>query len=160
MTNLLPMKLHDWLHQNTPDERMLWFDAFNSQISLFAERITLMLKMVRQQVYVVATHSSKGISLPVVQYRIPGKATITVSDNFFMLTVSVDAEVPLNFEIPDWLRRQSESRVASVYAYGFKEEWVYGPIDTNPQRFTVQVKNPDQVLVLMHLIGQALGVYR
>lgn len=155
MSNL-PMPLNDWLVRNQPDDQMLWKGAFESQVKLFTVVLPQMLGLRSQDVKVVSEHISKSIDLPVVLFEIPGKGTITVSDNFYYYTISVNFTASLEYIVPDWLEVFAQNDVHSVYAYGFRKEWVYGSLRANRQLFTIQVPNPDDIKRLFSLISQAV----
>lgn len=82
--------LEYWAKQNEPSTSMHWHAAFFKQI----ERWQVLGARIGQPLFVVNTHRSKSIDLPVVRVE-TATGHMLLRDNFYDVNIHVDSEVPL-----------------------------------------------------------------
>lgn len=82
--------LESWVKRHTPSALMFWYGAFVDQI----DQWQALGVRVGQPLFVVGTHRSKSIDLPVVRVELPD-GFMLLRDNFYDVNIHVDSEAPL-----------------------------------------------------------------
>lgn len=142
------MPLQKWLTENQPKPEMLWKGAFGQQAILF----NFIADFYCLDLFVVSTHRSKSIDLPVVYIPIKDHTELIIRDNFHDQAVSITTTInPL--DLPTILAENpSKEKISSCYCEGFKDEWCFDTYEKaqastdNERAFTF---NPYNVEVLL-----------
>jgi hypothetical protein len=140
--------LLSWIRDdsNKPADTMIYKDGLNAQVNKI-HSITGMLwsgergcsdylyKDREERAYVINTHRSKSIVLPV--YKIIWKGmTFILRDNFYNWKVSVESETPIIRDFEDIFEDET---IPSVYCEGFTDDQVYGKYSENNKKFTIEL---------------------
>ena len=91
--------LERWVAKaNWPDAGMYWTEDFERQVRVLRDELPCLIRQSAGlddvPAWVISTHTSKSIELPVVWYDVPGRA-IVLRDNFCDIAVSVASNKPL-----------------------------------------------------------------
>lgn len=105
--------------------------------------------------FVISTHISGGIVLPVVRYGVESGRdfhVIQLRDNFYDFKISVwsrqDITLPVHFLLPGVADRQ----ISPTSCEGFKEADVFSPYVQNRNHFTIELFDRNHVLELFHAV--------
>ena len=154
--------LTEWKSDNPVSETMGWKDAAYDQFSFFGVLPRCFMKREEWRdektarssfPYVIGTHTSKSITLPVVEYRTPSGIVFTIRENFYDYKISVKSPHPIRCDFDDLF---DPTRVIhSVYFEGFPKDRVYGSYQQNPQQFSVELTSEGEVYVFMWLVHRS-----
>ena len=127
--------LLQWMRSQEIDDKMLWKKAAINQECFVRDVLTQGLLKV--PVFVVSTHMSKSVRLPVYRFRIQNGIVVTMRENFYGWVVSLKNPFPV--DLPEDLvggdGAGHNEDITSCYCEGFKEDWVY-PYGTKGVRLT------------------------
>lgn len=120
-----PIPLSAWRYCNSSKPEMYYAASFDRQV----DRFVGIGKTLQARPIVVATHVSKSVTLPVVQYK-GGGVSIAFRDNFHDINMWVEAEEPLDlpmdelFEVKDfaWYQDQIYRKWGYTFFGWTKEE--------------------------------------
>jgi len=156
----------EWLAANKPDENLIWKNGCAEQV-IFVRDVLHPLLVPRYSsrkeypVLVPSTHHSKSVKLPVFELTTPDfwegdgyglSVQLRLRYNFFNWVVSVESK---RFGgVADRFRDlfDREARVQSVYAEGFREEWVYGPYADDRKKFTLNLHDKYDLFTFVWLM--------
>lgn len=127
-----PQALDDWARNNFVPDEMVYKNGAIEQVKTFLEAAEVM----DADPFVVSTHRSKSIELPVVEFRTKYGVRCIVRDNFHDIKMSVWCPEPCNhdlFGIP----AGGDGYLHPVYFEGFKDEWIHEPFVLGAKKFSV-----------------------
>ena len=115
--------LLQWMRSSKIADSMLWKDAAESQMCFV--RDVLCTNLLKVPVFVVSTHTSKSILLPVYRFRLQNGIIVTARENFYGWVVSIKSPFVVN--LPEDLVHGDGENGDVTYSYceGFKDDWVY-----------------------------------
>ena len=149
--------LQTWANDNVPADELKFKDGYWRQIMFVRDRIGAQLFGHKQPVYVVGTHTSKSVLLPVYRIEHP-ELTIQLRDNFHNIIVSVISKkaIPKDSLMDAF---DPDHKVIPVYAEGFDKDWVFGTYLENPREWTAEVWDELNLYALLYRITYELGVH-
>lgn len=115
--------LLQWMRSSKIADSMLWKDAAESQMCFV--RDVLCTNLLKVPVFVVSTHTSKSILLPVYRFRLQNGIIVTARENFYGWVVSIKSPFVIN--LPEDLVHGDGENGDVTYSFceGFKDDWVY-----------------------------------
>lgn len=137
-----------WMRQQEIEDKMLWKKAAIEQ-EMFV-RDALCDFYLHVPCFVVSTHHSKSIELPVYRFRMHNGIIVTMRENFYGWVVSVKSPFVLNLP-KDLVYGDGENKedISPCYAEGFKEDWVYPYCVENIRLSTFRVDGNYMLWALM-----------
>jgi len=136
------MHLNEWTEKNPIKDEMLWKKSALGQL----EHLGNFAAILGGEPYVVNTHRSKSIILPVIEVRTPYGVRVFVRDNFYDIKVSVEAPRPCDNDLFGLLAG-GDGYLAFCYFEGFQDEWIHPPFVLGAEKFSVS-SNWDEFLSL------------
>lgn len=130
--------LLQWMRSSEIDDSMCWKNAAERQMCFV--RDVLCTDLLKVPVFVVSTHTSKSILLPVYRFRLQNGIIVTARENFYGWVVSIKSPFVVNLP-EDLVHGDGENGdVTHSYCEGFKEDWVYpyGVKDVRLSTFRVE----------------------
>lgn len=125
--------LTEWSQSNSISDTMIYKNAATGQVAMFQE----FAKLLDGVAYVISTHRSKSITLPVVEVE-TAFGTVRARDNFHDIKVTIDALKPCDDDLFSLLAG-SDSYLHPVYFEGFKSEWIFPPFIPGATKFSTSV---------------------
>ncbi len=177
MTETVPrIPLQSWIedHISRIPDRMLWRWAAVDQIGYLCELASLVNVSPGERhaigpvgAYVIATHRSKSIELPVVSLERPDLGIqFVLCNNFYHTKLSVISERPLVDEAfpylfhtqppPDPTRAASDP-LSHVYFEGFPPNLIFGYHAENPRRWSAEFHDRHAVWTTLFLCLRLLS---
>jgi hypothetical protein len=149
--------LQEWFNENQPDEDLIYRKGLDRQVFFVRDTLPSALCANREEYeqgewVVISTHRSKSVVLPVFQIKLPIGLTITMRDNFYDWKVSVSARAPLCFDVMGLFDPSRE--LHPVYFEGFPREIIYGSYESDPSRFSVELRNDYLVFTLLWIVAR------
>lgn len=157
-TTFASQPLQEWFNANRPADNLLWKNGLADQVTFVRDALDHVVRRLEYEerkehpVMVVSTHRSKSVILPVYEITTPGFEEINLTTdrrhfavrlrlryNFFNWVVSVECKN--HGGVRDYFKDlfEREARVQSVYAEGFRDEWVFGPYAEDRYKFTLNL---------------------
>lgn len=135
----------DYVAKYAVGDQMIWKNGAEYQIKQF-DAITLLRNNI--EMHVVGAHTSKSISLPVVQVELPTNGTlVTIRDNFHDICVSVDAKFPVKNDRD--FASLFNTKAADGYYEGFPKSLVHGAYEKDRQHFSACLGNYSDLMILL-----------
>lgn len=143
MSNTL---LLTYIRDNEISDNMLYKDDAMQQMIYM--RDTIGHDLCQVPMFVVSTHVSKSIELPVYGFVLRNGVKIIARDNFYgwMVSVVLPYNLPLGYFDMDIFSDNEKFN----YIEGFKSQWIYDPYDPGSKtrsKFTVGINN-DYILYM------------
>lgn len=126
--------LLQWMRSWEIPETRIYRKAAENQACFVRDK--LCQDLLHVPVFVVSTHTSKSIKLPVYRFRMQNGIIVTMRENFYGWVVSLKS--PFEINLPEDIVHGDgggNGDVTSCYCEGFKEDWVY-PYATEKVRLT------------------------
>lgn len=147
--------LQQWANANKPDENLNYKGGYWSQIMFVRDRLAPLVSIglsfeefQDKAAFVISTHRSKSVTLPVYLLEPPGKGIkFVLRDNFYNWKVSVISERPVKVDPlmlfqadppddPSW----SGDVLASCYFEGFPGDLIFGYYNqSDKKQFSVEI---------------------
>lgn len=119
-------------------------------------RDTLCGHLLRVPVFVVSTHRSKSIQLPVYYFEMRNGIRALMRENFYGWVVSLIT--PFSVTIEDFCYGDGayphNKDIASCFAEGFKSSWVFPYIKENTRNTTFKVDGNYKLYTLFYLLNR------
>ncbi|MFB5622471.1 MAG: hypothetical protein ACE5RH_00580 [Nitrosarchaeum sp.] len=152
------MKLQEWINHNEPKNEMLWKDAFYDQVLFIRDKIPSIFatsyeeyELIKNNIEVISTHTSKSILLPVYNIILPNKISFTIRYNFYNWKVSVISPIELECDFGNICN--IEENIDGVYCEGFKNEWVFNSFLQNKKQFTIEIYDKYRLYTFLWIIS-------
>lgn len=138
--------LQAWFNANQPADDLLWKDGLAEQVMFVRDRVAplvgwgLSWEVRREGVaFVISTHRSKSVRLPVYELARPdGALRLILRNNFYDWKLSVISEVPLDCDFEHlFVTSKAEDRcnyLSGVYFEGFPGDLIFGHYDDSDRR--------------------------
>lgn len=165
--------LQDWVNEQICGDEMLWKGAFGTQIEFIRDELTPLVesgmnfyeRKDEQIARVISTHTSKSITLPVVQItRQDFSISFTVRNNFFGWKLTVLSEEPIKADfgplfktIPPPEPDYTGDELRSVYFEGFPENLVCGYHSQNKRQWSASIGGDFALWTVVFLCMQSIG---
>jgi len=145
-----PVKLADWWPAHPPADTLLWKNGYGHQCSFVLNTLGSMLikgvdgdpgdliELVENSIWVISTHRSKSVELPVFHLKHPTRGLeLVMRCNFYNWKVSVISDEPIVDNFYDLFNKTD--KIDAVYCEGFDPAWIFAPYAENQQQFTLEV---------------------
>lgn len=153
----LPVDLLTWSRVNMPDKTLLYEKAFWEQVLLVRDKVNAIFygsfeEYKNNPVYVINTHTSKSVKLPVYEINVKKYGLkIVLSNNFYEWNVSIISEVGVDMDIKGLF--DDSKKVDAIYCSGFKKEQVFESFSKNKNQFTFEMEDTYKLYTFMYLIN-------
>lgn len=150
-----------WMRKDNIDDKMLWKKAAEHQECFLRDEICM--NLLRTNAFVVSTHRSKSIQLPVYFFMMRNGIKVTCRENFYgwMLSVKLPKDRPYEDIIPkDLIECGYDGDISSCYFEGFRDEWVfegYKPNDKKQRNFSFGIYSDYEFYTVMYMLKHLYG---
>ena len=138
-----------WMRKQDIPDKMLWKRAAIDQ-EIFV-RDTICCHLLGVHGFVISTHTSKSIQLPVYGFTMKNGIKVMMRENFYGWCVSV--EIPTKAKVR--LKLPEDVIEGKGYFEGFKNEWIhqqYSPNNPLQKKFSFDINSDyDLYMVMYHL---------
>ena len=144
--------LLEWMC-STPeiDDKMLWKKAaLNQMVFVRDELCTYFLHV---PVFVVSTHRSKSITLPVYKFELDNGIVAIMRENFYGWVVSLKSPFPITLP-EDIVRSDGGDDISSCYCEGFSEDWCYPFYTKDCRMSTFRVSDNYKLFTLFYILNK------
>lgn len=136
---------NEYLVRYKTGDEMSWKGSADAQIEKFGILPKIYLDA---ELYVVGSHRSKSIVLPVVQLEMPRNGTlVTIRDNFYNICVSVEA--PFRLQNTRNFEDQFDLDSKGGYFEGFPEEHIHDGFSKDSSKFSFTVGSFAELLPML-----------
>jgi len=162
-----PVKLVEWWPNHSPADELLWKDGYGHQCSFVLDTLGSMLikgidgdpddliELIKNSIWVISTHHSKSVKLPVFRLKHPTKGIeLVMRNNFYDWKVTVVSDEPIVDNFYDLFNKTE--KIDAVYCEGFDAAWVFGPYAKNQQQFTIEIGNDYALFTFFWLLMGSL----
>jgi len=174
MPHYPPDTLQDWITEHVAEDEMLWKGAWGSQMAFLRgalrgeAAVGLEWDEAKQIAKVISTHTSKSISLPVVEYSRPDLGLrLVVRNNFYDWKLSVISERPVEADFtglfhttPPVDPSYTGDPLSDCYFEGFPGSLVFGYYSQDKRRFSASIGGDERLCTAVFLIMKALGAVK
>ena len=156
----MQLLLH-WMRKWEIDDKMNWKNAAEKQAIFIRDEICT--NLLHTHSFVVSTHRSKSIILPVYFFTMRNGIKIICRENFYgwMLTVKLPQDRPYADIIPqDLFECGYKSSSSDCYFEGFRKEWVYegyDPDDIKQRNFSFGIYSDYEFYTVMYMLKHLYG---
>lgn len=162
--------LREWMADNIPDDKLRWKKSAQSQFLFFEDLGRAVL--VREHwaddemrkasgTYVISTHTSKSVLLPVVELTTPNGIVFTLRENFFNYKVSVNSPFAVEVDFFDLFDPTEQPKFFEGFpgdgynaTPGEGPSRVYGPYADNNKQFSVELHMEWEVFLFVWVIAR------
>lgn len=144
------------MRKDNIDDKMLWKKAAEHQEIFLRDEICT--NLLRTHAFVVSTHTSKSIQLPVYYFMMRNGIKVVCRENFYgwMLSVKLPKDRPYEDIIPkDLIECGYDGDISDCYFEGFRKEWVFGgykPNDKKQRNFSFGIYNDYEFYTVMYML--------
>lgn len=139
------ISLQEWANRNVPDEQLFSRGGYWKQIVFVRDNILRLLApsyeeytdICDNRTWVISTHMSKSVLLPVYRIELPNGMAFTMRYNFYNWKVSVSSPRDIHTDFMGLF--DPNGKYAYCYCEGFPEEYVYGSYAENKRQFTIEL---------------------
>ena len=160
------MKRHllPWMREWNLSDNLLYKQAAEKQAIFVRDKVGLGL-LECTPVFVVSTHKSKSVLLPVYYIKMRNGLELMMRDNFYDWKLSVKipegyTSLPLGYIPEDCICGgigDDKENIPSCYLEGFPSDWsfpAYNPLKPG-KSFTVEISNDYRLYVVLHALKYA-----
>lgn len=167
--------IREWALATVPGDNMLWKGGWGSQIMFFRDELRYLMASgldwdeAEGLGQVISTHTSKSISLPVVEYARPDIGLrLILRDNFHDVKLSVISRKPITTSFdglfhttppvePDY----TGNELADCYFEGFPDDLIFGYLsESDGRRWSAAIGGRPRVWTTIFLILRELGAVK
>ena len=135
-------------------DEMLWKNSAINQ-AIFV-RDDICMNLLRVPSFIVSSHRSKSIDLPVYGFLMRNGIKVIMRNNFYnwVVTVEAPASLPENtLPMEIFINKGNVN-----WAEGFHDRWIHGPYKPNKRmkKFTVELRSKYDVYLMMFMLKNAL----
>jgi hypothetical protein len=154
--------LQEWFNEQNVSDEMCWKLRFVNQIMFVRDKIGGLVTRERDKVFVISTHTSKSIRLPVYFMERNG-LQIALRDNFHNWKMSVISDRPImaNFDgifhtTPPLDPDYTGNPLNSVYFEGFPKDLIFGYYwESDKKKWSAEIHSDYLLYTSIFLILQA-----
>ena len=156
--------LQDWFMSNRASEEMIYKKASENQIMFVRDNLSCLVTGKSNNVFVISTHTSKSIKLPVYSLEREG-LQIILRNNFYNWKMSVISKqfIELDFSglfhtsppiDPDY----TGDSLASCYFEGFPEKLIFGYYDlSNHKKWSAEISSNYELWTVLFVVLHKTG---
>lgn len=147
--------LLDWMRGWDIPEEMLWKKGAVHQAVFM--RDTVCVDLLKVPCFVVSSHTSKSIHLPVYGLIMRNGVKVVARYNFYDWKLSIELpKVNTNLQFPtDLVRGGIKDKIPDYYLEGMGRFWSYPAYSPKAKKFTIEVNDEHQVYVIMYVLKNA-----
>ena len=150
----MELLLH-WMRKHGIDDKMIYKKAAIKQECFIRDQICM--NLLHTHVFVVSTHMSKSIILPVYAFTMENGIKVICRENFhgWMLSVKLPKDRPYTEIIPEDLFEVGYNEdISSCYFEGFKDEWVFEGyrLDKTQRNFSFGIYSDYDFYTVMYML--------
>lgn len=145
--------LLEYMRTHEIDDNMVYKEAAIQQMCFI--RDALCYYLLRVPVFVVSTHRSKSIQLPVYYFEMRNGIRAIMRENFHGWVVTLKTPFPVTLE--DFCYGDGGERsedITSCYAGGFKDSWVFPYVKKEARFTTFRVDEKYQLYTLFYMLNK------
>lgn len=145
--------LLEYMRTHEIADNMLYKEAAIQQMCFI--RDALCDYLLRVPVFVVSTHRSKSIQLPVYYFEMRNGIRAIMRENFYGWVVSLHSLFPITLE--DFCKGDGDKQSGDIhpcYAEGFKESWVHPYVKKEVLQTTFRVDSKYELYTLFYLLSK------
>ena len=145
-----------WMRKWEIDDKMIWKNAAVNQAVFIRDQICQ--NLLHTHSFVVSTHRSKSITLPVYFFTMRNGIKVICRENFYgwKLTVKLPKDRPYANIIPeDLFEGGYGNNTSKCYFEGFRDEWVYegyDPTDKKQRKFSFGIYDDYEFYTVMYML--------
>ena len=150
-----------WMRKDNIDDKMLWKKAAEHQECFLRDEICT--NLLHTHAFVVSTHTSKSIQLPVYFFMMHNGIKVVCRENFYgwMLSVKLPKDRPYEDIIPkDLIECGYDGDTSDCFFEGFRKEWVfegYKPNDKKQRNFSFGIYSDYEFYTVMYMLKHLYG---
>lgn len=150
-----------WMRKQEIDDKMIYKEAAIKQECFIRDQICM--NLLHTHAFVVSTHRSKSIVLPVYAFTMENGIKVICRENFYgwKLSVVLPKYRPSENIIPeDLLEGGYNGNPSKCYFEGFKDEWVfegYKPDDKYQMHFSLGIYSDYDFYTVMYMLKHLYG---
>ena len=148
MCPMQPIDLQEWTKQYPINKEMFFKEPAERSITSFYDFRNALINYKydqRDDIKAINTHSSKSITLPVVEITTPFGVKCIIRDNFYDIKVSVTCPSPCDHDLFG-LTAGGDDYLDPVYFEGFDKSLVYDPFVLGCDKFSVSLGSENMFL--------------
>ena len=156
----MELLLH-WMRKQEIGDEMNWKKAAIHQ-EIFI-RDTICTNLLHTHSFVVSSHVSKSILLPVYAFLMQNGVKVICRENFYgwKLSIELPKERPVADFLPkDIISEGYKSNISDCYFEGFRSKWVYpgyNPDDVKQTKFSIGIYSDYDFYVAMYMLKHLYG---
>ena len=145
-----------WMRKDDIDDNLRWKEAAENQECFLRDKVCT--DLLRTHAFVVSTHTSKSIKLPVYFFMMRNGIKVVCRENFYgwMLSVKLPKDRPHKDIIPkDLIECGYDGDISDCYFEGFRKEWVfegYKPNDKKQRNFSFGIYSDYEFYTVMYML--------
>jgi len=166
--------LQAWISAQLVPDEMLWKGSWGRQVQYVRDTLVSLVAAGlyyedRQDIaWVISTHRSKSIILPVYQLERPDLGlTLILRDNFYNWKLSVISREPITADFsglfhttPPIDPKYTGDSLHPVYFEGFPEDLIFGYYEANKQKFSAEIWSNEYLYTTLFLLMRQLGAIK
>lgn len=150
----MKQEILEYMRTNEINKDLIFRDSALSQMRFVRDEVCRYL-LNKTPCYVVSTHYSKSIQLPVYEFDFNG-ITVTMRENFYGWVVSLNSTKPITFD-KDLIYYDIKEDIEGIYpcyCEGFDEKWVYPAYLEGCHQCTFRVFDKYRLWTLIYLLNK------
>lgn len=161
-------RLQPWLEANKPEDELIYKAGPGDQAALVRRLARLVGRGLPYEtictdvVWVISTHRSKSVTLPVFEVARPdGSLRLVLRDNFYNWKLSVISEVPIDLD-PEGLFAASKAEdpcgyLSPVYFEGFPDDLIFSYYADDKRRWSAEIQGNNALWAVVFLVCREAG---
>jgi hypothetical protein len=160
-------ELQEWFNENKVKNEMLWENGYIDQFIFVRDNVGRLITRGEDKVFVISTHTSKSILLPVYSIETEG-LQIILRNNFYNWKMSVISDTPIAADfagmfhlVPPVDPNYTGDPLAPVYFEGFPEDLIFGYYAVSDKmKWSAEIFNDYLLYVVIFAILKAKGLIK
>jgi len=166
--------LQAWISEQLVPDEMLWKGAWGHQVQFVRDSLVPLVAVGldyedhQNVAWVISTHRSKSIDLPVYRLERPDLGlTLILRNNFYNWKLSVISTQPIGADFsglfhtsPPIDPKYTGDPLHRVYFEGFPEDLIFGYYEANKQQFSAEIQSDEVLYTALFLLMRQLGAIK
>lgn len=147
-------ELLEYMRENEISKELIFRGSAIDQMCFIRDTLCRSL-LCNTTCWVVSTHNSKSIQLPVYEFEFNG-VTVTMRENFYGWVVSLSSSKPVTID-KDLIYYDNDEEIEGIhpcYCEGFEEDWAYSSYTDCCHECTFRVDDNYRLWTLMYLLDK------
>lgn len=154
--------LEEWRTSNIPNTNFSFADGCIDQVNFIRNKIIGLLalsyeefEVLRSNIQVISTHTSKSVILPVYQISLQdGMVIITMRNNFYDWKVSIDSKQEIETDFMEIF--DPTEKISGCFCEGFPKHLVFGSYEENKSQFTCEIGNDYELYMFFYILARQM----